>query len=432
MALEKVTQFEYPVIDADLHVLEGPEVFSEDYLPAKYREQLKRIRNNQFGFASDGEVVEESDSALATFANGNQIRWEGSRHPQNRGYSYRMHMESEDTWKANLADPSYTFPGALDPRVRLWCMDQEGIDSGIVRNTLAAGVCSFEDPDLAYAVCRAYNDWVREFCNADPTRLFPEALLPLGDIDNAVAELERCAGMGFKSMVVPGSTASPKGALSDPYFDPVWARAQELGWPVCVHATFNPGLDSAAQFLLTPQKLLSYSGSAYFGMWINLNFMLDNIVTLGEITLGGLCDRFPNLNIYFIEAGHSWIGEVLYRLDKMFACPPSDDMMPHHPLGATTKPSEIFERQIYVPFEGGDQHYMSDMGFNALSKNLIWASDIPHWDADGPWEGVGALRALKVPMESQSLIMGGNLARMLGIPYEKRVGTSTSAVAAAV
>jgi hypothetical protein len=96
---------------------------------------------------------------------------------------------------------------------------------------------------------------------------------------------------------------------------------------------------------------------------------------------------------------------------------------------AKTKPSEIFERQIYVPFEGGDQHYMSDMGMEGLSKNLVWASDIPHWDADGPWEGVGALRALKVKKEAEHAIMGKNAATILGIPYEKRVGTSANAKA---
>jgi predicted TIM-barrel fold metal-dependent hydrolase len=158
--------------------------------------------------------------------------------------------------------------------------------------------------------------------------------------------------------------------------------------------------------------------------------MFDNIVTLGEITLGGMCDKFPDLNVYFIEAGHSWIGEVLYRLDKLFACPPTE-YFGDNPLYATTKPSEIFERQIFVPFEGGDQHYMSDMTMSGLSKNMIWASDIPHWDADGPWEGVGAMRALKVPVEVEQIVMGGNAAKLLNVPYEKRVGTSARARAAA-
>jgi predicted TIM-barrel fold metal-dependent hydrolase len=428
MSLEKITEFEYPVIDADLHIYEGPEIFAR-FLEPKYQEQLKQIPG-PFSATGDAELS-EYDSAFAIFSRNEQPENTEGRMKQIRGRTYRMHLESEEAWQVNLDDPEYTFPGERNANVRLWCMDQEGIDAGIVRNTLAAGVCSFDDPELTAAVCRAYNDWVHDFCSADPSRLYAEALLPCGDMDAAIAELERTAEMGFKTTVVPGSTAAPK-PLSDEYWDPLWARMQELGWPLCVHATFNAALDSAAQFLLSPNKVLSSSGSAYFAMYLNLNFMLDNIVTMGEITLGGMCDKFPNLNVYFIEAGHSWVGEVLYRLDKVFACPPSDDFMPHHPLGATTKPSEIFERQIYVPFEGGDQHYMSDMSFNALSKNLIWASDIPHWDADGPWEGAGALRALKVSKEAEALIMGGNLARMLGVPHEKKVGTSRAAVPASV
>ena len=404
MALEKVTQFEYPVIDMDLHIMEPPKVFDE-YVDSKSRDHVK-------------EVIEaELPGALGTVAAGGLVT--------NRGIKYRMHLESEEAWKFNGDDPEYVFPGSWDSEVRLGCMDAEGIDSGIVRNTVMAGLCSVPDNEVVDHACRAYNNWMRDYCDADPNRLYPEALLPAGDIDLAVKELERVADLGFKGTVLPGSTAAPK-PLSDPYWDPLFARLQELGWPLCIHATFNPRLDSGAQFLLSENKMASYSRNAYFAMFLNLNFMFDNIVTLGEITLGGMCDKFPNLNVYFIEAGHSWIGEVLYRLDKLFACPPTE-YFGDDPFYAKTKPSEIFERQIYVPFEGGDQHYMSDMTMEGLSKNLIWASDIPHWDADGPWEGVGALRALKVGQDTERIVMGGNAAKLLNIPYEKRVGTSAKA-----
>lgn len=66
-----------------------------------------------------------------------------------------------------------------------------------------------------------------------------------------------------------------------------------------------------------------------------------------------------------------------------------------------------------------------------LSHNLIWASDIPHFDADGPWEGVGALRAMQVSKEVERRIMGENYAKITGIPCSKAVGTSKNAKAAA-
>ena len=409
MALEKVTEFEYPVIDMDCHIVEPPTVFTE-YMDSKSLERCKEVLG--------------TSGALGRMAHGEYVK--------TRGDVYRMHMESDEAWQVTLNEPDYIFPGVNDGAVRLQCMDQEGIDKGLVRNTFGAGICSVPDVEVVDSICRAYNNWVRDFCNADPDRLFPEALLPCADIDLAVKEFDRVVDMGFKGTVVPGSTGAPA-PLSHDRWDPLWERLQAAGWPLCAHATFNPKLDSGSMWLVQNGKLEDQqSRGVWWSMLVNLSFMLDNIVTLGEITLGGMCDKFPNLNVYFIEAGHSWIGETLYRLDKMFACPPDDfPGFEGYEHRGKTRPSEIFERQVFVPFEGGDQHYMADMSFKSLAKNLIWASDIPHWDADGPWEGVGAMRALKVPVDVQTAVMGGNAAKMLNIPHDKKVGTSPSSKAAA-
>lgn len=412
MALEKITSFEYPVIDMDCHIVEPPEIISE-YLDPRCRELAKE--------RFSGCEVEEGLGKL--------VRGEAPK----LGNNYRMFLETEETYhKTNPDDQDYYFPGTYDGAKRLGCMDAEGIDIGIVRNTFMAGIFHLPPSDnaLVYALCQAYNNWVHDYCSADPNRLLPEALLPCGDMPNAIREIERTAKMGFKGAVVRGSTAGLP--LSDPHYDPLWARMQEYGWPLCIHTAFDACSDSAQLWLGMNGKMNHpESGGAFMSMAVNLNFMIDNIVTLSEITLGGMCDKFPKLNVYFIEAGHSWIGEVLYRLDKSFNCPfagrqPSYWKQQWRITGKTL-PSEIFERQLYVPFEGGDQHYMSNMGMSALSKNLIWASDIPHWDADGPWEGVGALRALKVTKEVECAVMGGNAAKLLNIPYQKRVGTSAKA-----
>lgn len=410
MALEKIKSFEYPVIDMDCHIVEPPVIFSE-YLEPKWRELARQMLSSPADKYGLGYCVRGEYPKL--------------------GNNYRMFLETDETYnKTNPNDQDYYFPGTFDGAARLGCMDAEGIDKGIVRNTFMAGIFHLPSPDLVNALCQAYNKWVHDYCSADPTRLLPEALLPCGDMPAAIRELERTAKMGFKGAVVRGSTAGLP--LSDPHYDPLWARMQELGWPLCIHSAFDACADSSAQWLCMNDKLSHpESGGAFFSTMINLNFMLDNIVTLGEITLGGMCDKFPKLNVYFIEAGHSWIGEVLYRLDKGFQCKFAGRQpswwQEQRRIPGKTLPSEIFERQIYVPFEGGDQHYMSNMGMTALAKNLIWASDIPHWDADGPWEGVGALRALKVAREVECTVMGGNAAKILNVPLEKKVGTSDKA-----
>jgi predicted TIM-barrel fold metal-dependent hydrolase len=402
--LEKVTKFDFPLIDVDLHIMEPKEILT-DYLDPKYLEATKQ----KWGWAN--HILNETGPV--------------------RGASYRVHMEHKDDFMpgedvGQSYDPAkgYTFAGARDPHARLKAMDAEGIDKGIVRNTLMASVVKLaaEDPKLSVALCRAYNDWVYDYCGADRNRFFPEALLPCGDMDEALKEMERCYKRGFKGTVVAGSTAGKH--LSDPYWDRLWGCLQEAKWPLAIHATFDGNVNSSFQWLM-PHTADPVSGHAFFGMNSNLSFTLDNIVTLGEITLGGMCDKFPNLNIYFVEGGHSWVGETLYRLDKLYDCPWLSFGFEDYRKKGQTRPSEIYERQIYVPFEGGDMHtLLSPKGIDKLSKNWVWASDIPHWDADGPWEGYGALKALGASDEAIRRTMGGNQARLFDIPYTKTVGNS--------
>ena len=402
---ERPTSFDYPVIDMDAHIYESPDIFTE-YLEPRWREAVKPI------------LLEQHPLTLGALSKGVCPPLTAPRGPK-----YRMHLDAAESWPLNLAERDYIFPGAFDAHERLRCMDEEGIDATVVRNTLMAGVASIPNVEMIAALCRAYNDWVCDFCSADPNRLFPEALLPSADTDLAVAELERTAAKGFKGVVVAGST--PGIPLSDPHWDPIFARLEELGWPLCIHATFNNYLNSACQWLADEKIEHPVSGPAFYSVHVNLDFMIDNLVTLGEITLGGMADKYPDLNIYFVEGGHSWLGEVLYRLDKGFYCPPVEYYRDYQ-ARATTPPSEIFQRQMFIAFEGGDQQYMAETAFEALSDKLLWTSDIPHWDADGPWEAVGALRARKVPDSVERAVMGANAARLLGVPYEKRVGTSVS------
>lgn len=414
---KRIYQADFPVIDMDGHIFEDPIIFSE-YLEPKFRERAKRALVEQpLGLRGLG--------GMAMFGT-----------PASTGNKYRMFADSAEAAVINRKfGEGYCYPGQNNGAVRLSCMDAEGIDAMIVRNTMMAGIFHLCEPDLVEALCIAYNNWVRDFCDADPNRLYPEALLPCADMAATMKEMERCAKLGFKSAVVRGSTAGIP--LSDAHYDPMFACMQEMGWPLFIHAAFDPCVPSGAQLLLSPANMQSSSAGAYLATFLNLNFILDNIVTMGEITLGGMLDKFPGLNVIFIESGSTWASEVVYRLDKNFNDPfagvPPDESWARDFFGrplsikAKTPPSELFERQIYLPFEGGDRAHTKE-GVERMAKNLVWASDIPHFDGDGPWEGGGCLRdILHVDRKVEAMIMGGNAARLLNIPCEKRVDTSKNA-----
>jgi hypothetical protein len=87
-------------------------------------------------------------------------------------------------------DPHIKHPaaeGASDPQARLSDMDAMGVDQALLYPTwFAEGFFLVRDPDVAYALARAYNDWIGDFCKAAPERLFAAAILPLQNMDFAL------------------------------------------------------------------------------------------------------------------------------------------------------------------------------------------------------------------------------------------------------
>ena len=110
--------------------------------------------------------------------------------------------------------------GAIDPRLRLADMDVEGIDVAVLYGTASLGFWGITDRDLGRACCRAYNDWLAEYCAADPTRLKGTPALPLSSLDDTLDEARRTVTeLGFVSITVP-CCIGPQN-LDDPELDPL-------------------------------------------------------------------------------------------------------------------------------------------------------------------------------------------------------------------
>src|ERR1700745_1330510 len=81
--------------------------------------------------------------------------------------------------------------GGRDPKLRLQVLDDEGIDAAVLYPSVGLMFGLREPPDIAAALCAAYNDWLAGYCTADPKRLIGVALLPQQDPRLAAGELER-------------------------------------------------------------------------------------------------------------------------------------------------------------------------------------------------------------------------------------------------
>ncbi|MCZ6886348.1 MAG: hypothetical protein O7E53_08320, partial [Alphaproteobacteria bacterium] len=82
--------------------------------------------------------------------------------------------------------------GGRDPKARIPDMDLDGVAAEVLYPTYSLGLFSQEQREQE-AAFRVYNDWIADFCNTAPGRLFAVPCLAVYDIDHAIAEMHRCA-----------------------------------------------------------------------------------------------------------------------------------------------------------------------------------------------------------------------------------------------
>jgi predicted TIM-barrel fold metal-dependent hydrolase len=143
-----------PVISADSHVNEPPEVFAER-LPASLRDRAPHV-----------EVRDRVEYLVV----------EGMRpRKMPRG---RIDLAGEDLARAQA--------GGWDPTLRMRDQDRDGVTGEVVFPTLALQAC-FMAPDPAFqlAMARAYNDWVAEVFVPYRHRFAPAAVIPMADVASA-------------------------------------------------------------------------------------------------------------------------------------------------------------------------------------------------------------------------------------------------------
>ena len=223
-----MTTKDFTVFDADSHVVEPPALW-ERYLAPEYRTLGKHALWREEG--RTGAYLKVNGEIFRDAGNPNLPRhalW----HP---GMSWDVIGELDPHTRHPMTE------GASDPQARLNDMDAMGVDQTFLYPTwFAEGFFLVRDPDVAYALSRAYNDWVADFCKAAPQRLFAAAILPLQNMDFALEELQRVARIPcFRAVFIRPMFVEGR-YLNHTYYEPLWAELERLGITAAVHPT--PGL----------------------------------------------------------------------------------------------------------------------------------------------------------------------------------------------
>jgi len=188
-------------------------------------------------------------------------------------------------------------------------MDAAGIDVQVL-SLNAPGTEQLEAADQV-TLARDANDFLHGVVEAHPARFAGFAVLPTAVPDKAAAEFERAVRrFGFKGALINGHTRGRY--LDDKFFWPIFEAAIALDVPIYLHPTVPPRpVVEASYGGLAPGVTAMLAGSGW-------GWHIETAIHLIRIMLGGVFDRFPELQIVVGHLGEG-LPFMLPRLDRNLA-----------------------------------------------------------------------------------------------------------------
>ncbi len=382
------------VVDCDSHVFE-PSIIWDEFLEPAYRVPARSAFWHHV----------HNSGLISVIVNGKPAR------PMNQGKLIRQAiwepgMTPEKIGGLDPSKPRPITPGGQDPKARLRDMDTMGIQASLVFPTLFAEYFPVvENPDVAYALARAYNDWVLTYASAAPQRLFPVAVLPLQDIAFAIEELRRAAGLGFKAAFLRPSFFDSR-FLVHRSLEPIWAAFEKLGVVAFVHpspGSTNPQWTSTGAFVERVAANLQVGHNVAEAAAPRM----DSMLTLAAFAFCGHMENYPKLKLAFAHAGASWVPLVLEKAETYLT-------LTSGIRDVSLEPRHVFEQHpALVTFDAWEATVarLPDL----FRDKVAWGSRYPHHDASTPEEAVAMLQKHGALAEDVRKVMGENAARFLGI-----------------
>ncbi len=333
------------VIDADGHITE-PEIVWTEYTSKEYRDSVLQVR------------TENGRSAIGF--EGYYRRSGSGPGPAEACIPGGMAPDQKLTWDDIL-------PGGYDPGARLKVLDEERIDKALFFPSIHLLWGDIRSPEVSAETCRAYNNWMSDFCGTDPDRLFGMGIIPLQDVGLAIAETKRLAKLGMRGLIIRPERYNGL-ALYDEQCDGIWEVAQADNLAIAIHGSFGSRMKGFSSERYPDNTFYDHMIAHPFGQ----------MAVMMDVIAGGVLDKFPRLRVGFFESGLGWIPYWIDRLDEHF------EIMGHHTPWLKRLPSDIFREQCFVSMEADEETGLSWMKDKGLLDSVLWGSDYPHFDCTYP------------------------------------------------
>lgn len=366
-------------ISADSHIVEPADLFITR-MDRRFRDRAPRVESREDADYCVMEGVGEIAAGLAGEGNvatdkaeGKPIDLEGQRYADTR-------------------------LGAWDPDERIKDQDLDHIQAEVIYPGLF-GLWGYaaRDADYHRECVRVYNDWIAEFCAANPSRFVGVGLLPMrGSVEGTIAEASRVAGLGLKSLLMPlemeGGYASIEGG------EKLWDALEEIDLPLAFHV-------GSSTIKAGPEK--------YAAMGTGVAVIEQKICMsargITDLIVSGVPQSHPKLRFVLVEGGIGWIPAVLRMSDHWW-----EDHGHWMEPRLNSPPSEFFHRQFWATFEDDRAGMLTRELMNV--DHLMWGSDYPHTEGVFPFSREQIGKDFEgVPEEETIRMIGANAAALYDI-----------------
>jgi aminocarboxymuconate-semialdehyde decarboxylase len=278
----------------------------------------------------------------------------------------------------------------LDQRVK-W-MDERGVKMHVL--TLDGGMpWQWVAPPEGARLAQIVNDAAVEAHRKYPDRFIAGIEMSIRDPGLALKELNRVAGKpGMRAVHLPNSMEN-NDFLFQPAYDPLWARCEQLGYPVLFHP-----LDGEENFYGGKERL---GGALAASTNINntLGFPFESATTAAKFILTGTLDKFPRLEIVLPHSGGCF-PYVAGRIERGLAAKKFKLQRPFR---------EYIKRFHYDSIAYYPETLRFLIGLVGSDRVVIGTDDYAAMDVEEP---NALVEGLKLPAEDRERILWRNAARL--------------------
>ena len=360
-------------------------------------------------------------------------------------YFRKLHTPGFEGWTYMRYRHHDGSPQTGDPARIIDDLDHEGIWATLLHpNHALFGLYTHDHHELSMAHARVYSDYVLEAFAPYRDRVFTTSPIPLSDIDDAVAEVERVAALGARAIILPATSPVP---YSSRALDPLWAAAQAHGMLVAFHVATG-GVKVSQEASPTLKGMMDAAGAQNHPV-LDDDLIVDRLTGAAvmapmqperivvSLVGGGVLERFPDLHFVLVEFNAHWLVSLMAGMDKAWTLGvgqfrdwwagtwdddrPAEDQPGMAQLFRLNErwpyplmPSEYVQRQIHVSFQE-DPVAIACRHLTGVST-LVWGADYPH--AEGTFlhtRDAIEYQFRDVDPDERRAILGGTLGGLLGV-----------------